>query len=169
MNIQNFEKDLEITMDKYSGFLLKMCILMVKNKSDAEDIVQDTLIKYYTERPIFKDENHKKNWLVRVSQNKCKDLLRYNKRHFHVQYETVESCFSDGDKYEESVIDELVKLSNLNYKYKSVILLYYMEEYSIEEVADILGISSSSVKMRLKRGREKMKVAYEKLLLREEA
>lgn len=167
MNIQDLEKDLETTMDKYGSLLFKMSILMVKNKSDAEDIVQDTMIKYYTDKPEFDNEDHKKNWLIRVSQNKCKDLLKFKKRHVQVQYETVEYCFSSGKEYEESIIDELIKLSDLNYKYKSVILLYYMEEYSIEEVANILGISTSSVKMRLKRGREKMKVAYEELRIKE--
>lgn len=167
MNIQDLEKDLETTMDKYGSLLFKMSILMVKNKSDAEDIVQDTMIKYYTDKPEFDNEDHKKNWLIRVSQNKCKDLLKFKKRHAQVQYETVEYCFSSGKEYEESIIDELIKLSDLNYKYKSVILLYYMEEYSIEEVANILGISTSSVKMRLKRGREKMKVAYEELRIKE--
>ena len=167
MNIQDLEKDLEITMDKYGSLLFKMSILMVKNKSDAEDIVQDTMIKYYTDRPVFDSENHKKNWLIKVSQNKCKDLLKFKKRHIHVQYETVEYCFSSDKEYDGIYVEELIKLSNLNYKYKSVIMLYYMEEYSIEEVAKILGISTSSVKMRLKRGREKMKVAYEKLQKKE--
>lgn len=74
MDDQMLEKDLEITMDKYGSFLFKMCILMVKNKSDAEDIVQDTLIKYYTEKPFFESETHKKNWLIRVSQNKYKNI-----------------------------------------------------------------------------------------------
>ena len=167
MDIQNIEKDLEIIMDKYGGFLFKMCLLMVKNKCDAEDIVQETLIKYFIEEVHFNDENHKKNWLIMVSQNKCRDLLKYKKRHAQIPYETVEYCFSCGKEYDEDFLEELIKLSKLNYKYKSVIMLYYMEEYSIEEVANILGISTSSVKMRLKRGREKMKVAYEKLQKKE--
>ncbi|SKA68922.1 RNA polymerase sigma-70 factor, ECF subfamily [Eubacterium uniforme] len=167
MDIQNLEKDLEITMDKYGSLLFKMSMLMVKNKSDAEDIVQDTMIQYYTDKPVFASENHKKNWLIKVSQNKCKNLLKFKKRHVHVQYETVEYCFSSGKEYDEIYMDDLINLSGLNYKYKSVIMLYYMEEYSIEEVANILGISTSSVKMRLKRGREKMKVAYEKIQKKE--
>ena len=167
MDIQNIEKDLEIIMDKYGGFLFKMCLLMVKNKCDAEDIVQETLIKYFIEEVHFNDENHKENWLIMVSQNNCRDLLKYKKRHAQIPYETVEYCFSCGKEYDEDFLEELIKLSKLNYKYKSVIMLYYMEEYSIEEVANILGISTSSVKMRLKRGREKMKVAYEKLQKKE--
>ena len=167
MDIQHIEKDLERTMDKYGSLLFKMCLLMVKNKCDAEDIVQNTLVKYYTANVRFMSEEHKKNWLIKVSQNECKDLLRKNKRHVLVQYETVEYCFTENKEYDENIIDRLIKISNLDYKYKSVIMLYYMEEYSIEEVADILGISKASVKMRLKRGRDKLKVAYEELKMKE--
>ena len=53
MDIQNIEKDLEATMDKYGSLLLKMCILMLKNKCDAEDVVQNTLVKYYTANVSF--------------------------------------------------------------------------------------------------------------------
>ena len=167
MDIQNIEKDLERTMDKYGSLLFKMCLLMVKNRFDAEDIVQNTLVKYYTANVRFISEVHKKNWLIKVSQNECKDLLRKKKRHVLVQYETMEYCFTEDKEYDENIIDRLIKISNLDYKYKSVIMLYYMEEYSIEEVADILGISKASVKMRLKRGRDKLKVAYEELKMKE--
>ncbi|HAH17956.1 MAG TPA: RNA polymerase subunit sigma-24 [Eubacterium sp.] len=167
MDIQNIEKDLEATMDKYGSLLLKMCILMLKNKCDAEDVVQNTLVKYYTANVSFTSDEHKKAWLIRVSQNECKDLLRRKKRHVFVQYESVEYCFTEDKEYDESIINRLIELSNLDYKYKSVIMLYYMEEYSIEEVADILGISKASVKMRLKRGRDKLKVAYEELKMKE--
>ena len=167
MDIQNIEKDLERTMDKYGSLLFKMCLLMVKNKCDAEDIVQNTLVKYYTANVRFMSEEHKKNWLIKVSQNECKDLLRKNKRHVLVQYERVVYCFTENKEYYENIIDRLIKISNLDYKYKSVIMLYYMEEYSIEEVADILGISKASVKMRLKRGRDKLKVVYEELKMKE--
>ena len=80
MDIQNIEKDLERTMDKYGSLLFKMCLLMVKNRFDAEDIVQNTLVKYYTANVRFISEDYKKNWLIKVSQNECKDLLR-KKRH----------------------------------------------------------------------------------------
>ena len=106
MDIQNLEKDLEITMDKYGSLLFKMSMLMVKNKSDAEDIVQDTMIQYYTDKPVFASENHKKNWLIKVSQNKCKNLLKFKKRHVYVQYETVEYCFSSGKEYDEIYMDD---------------------------------------------------------------
>jgi RNA polymerase sigma factor (sigma-70 family) len=60
-------------------------------------------------------------------------------------------------------IEEIIKISNLSYDYKSVIMLYYYEDYSVNEIADILNISPSAVKKRLQRARQKLKIAYEKV------
>jgi len=59
-------------------------------------------------------------------------------------------------------MEEFLRFANLSYEHKSVIMLHYIEGFSVEETASILSISKSAVKMRLKRGRDKLKVAYEK-------
>ena len=159
--------DIENTIREYSDLLFRTCFLMLKNRHDVEDVMQETFIKYMTVNPKLDSEAHKRAWLLRVSQNKCKNLLRFHRMHMHVSYEDVQENLVSKDNIDNEYFAEFMKVSNLDFKYKSVIMLYYAEGYSIEEVADILEISVSAVKMRLKRAKEKLKVIYEKDLKKE--
>ena len=163
MNETEREIDVEKTIEEYSDLLFRTCFLMLKNKHDVEDVMQETFIKYITFQGKFDSEVHKRAWLLCVSQNKCRDLLRTHKIREYVPFEKVEEILSFEQKFTDSDIEEFMKLFDLNYKYKSVVMFCYVEGYTIEETANILGISASAVKMRLKRAKEKMKVAYEEI------
>lgn len=154
--------DIEETIEKYSDLIYRTSFLILKNKADVDDVVQETFYKYMTTDMDFGNENHKRAWLITVSQNKCKDLLRSQKIRSYVTYDEIEERYSDDEDVEKKDIEEYVELANLSYKNKSVFMLYYFEEYSIEEVANILGISVSATEKRLQRAREKVKRAYEK-------
>ena len=149
--MNNRDNDLEQTIEEYGNLIFKTCFLMLRNKHDAEDAAQETFYKYMISNRQFDSSEHKKAWLLRVSQNKCKDMLRYKKVHSYISYEDVES----------EDIEDILKVSNLSYDYKSVVVLYYFEGYSIEEVADILNINSATVRKRLQRARQKLKIAIE--------
>ena len=159
--------DAEKTIEKYSDLLFRTCFIMLKNKHDVEDVMQETFIKYITFQGEFASEVHKRAWLLCVSQNKCKDLLRSHKIHEYIPFEEVEECLSFEQRFTDVDIDEFMKVFELSYKYKSAVTFCYIEGYTIEETASILGISASAVKMRLKRAKEKMKVAYEKIYKKE--
>lgn len=161
MDKRERQLDVEETINKYSDLLYKTSFLMLKNQQDSEDIVQETFIAYIKNNPELNDEEHKKAWLLKVAQNKCKNLLKSHKIRAYVPFDNVEEVIPGEEKelYEEDS-SELLAISNLSYKYKSVITLYYIENYSIEETAKILDISVSAVKMRLKRGREKLKIEF---------
>lgn len=159
--------DFENTIDKYSDMLYRTCFLMLRNKQDAEDVMQDTFIYYMTSNVGFVSEEHKKAWLLKVSQNKCKNVLRFHKMHSHTSYEELEETLPGHVKIDDCEVEELFRIAELNYKYKSVVMLHYIEGYNVNEVADILNISASAVKMRLKRAREILKKTYEKIYERE--
>ena len=161
MDKRERQLDVEETINKYSDLLYKTSFLMLKNQQDSEDIVQETFIAYIKNNPEFNDEEHKKAWLLKVAQNKCKNLLKSHKIRAYVPFDDVEEVIPGEDEeiYKEDTV-ELLEISNLSYKYKSVITLYYIENYSIEETARILDISVSAVKMRLKRGREKLRIEF---------
>lgn len=161
------KQDIENTIREYSDLLFRTCFLMLKNKHDVEDVMQETFIKYMTVNPTFESENHKRAWLLRVSQNKCKNLLRFHRMHMHITYEDMQEHLASKEEYDNGYFEEFLRIANLDFKYKSVIMLYYAEGYSIEEVADILEISISAVKMRLKRAKEKLKKIYERELKKE--
>jgi len=58
----------ETTINKYGDMLYRLCILMLKNESDAEDVVQETIIKYYQKSPAFENHEHEKAWFIRVAE-----------------------------------------------------------------------------------------------------
>ena len=152
------DTDLEQTIDEYSDMLYKICFLILKNENDVKDVLQETFIKYMTKSPDFKSEDHKKAWLIKVSQNKCKEFLRFHKRHAAVPLDEVEESISVTDGMDAYTSETLSLIWNLKYKLKSVVILYYIEGYSVREVSQMLGISESAVKKRLERARKELRM-----------
>ena len=150
---------IERIMDTYGNLLFRLCLFTLGNADDAEDVVQETLIKYMQYAPDFKDENHEKAWLITVASNKSKDLLRFRKRHLTTEIRDLTEYIPDNSNPE--IIDALLSLPE---KYRTVLILYYVEEFNVNEIAQIIDRSSSAVKMRLQKGRMLLKEAYRKEL-----
>ncbi|MBO4775191.1 MAG: sigma-70 family RNA polymerase sigma factor, partial [Lachnospiraceae bacterium] len=119
-------------------------------------------------QPQLESEEHKKAWLIKVSQNKCKEFLRFHKRHVSISLEDMEETLVITDGMNANDKEILSLIWDLDYKLKSVVILYYIEGYTVNEVASLLKTSPSAVKKRLQRAREKLsvkvkgEVAYEK-------
>ena len=145
----------EQTVNKYAQTVTSVCIMRIKNYADAEDCFQNTFIKLYANAPEFSDETHLKAWLIRVAINECGDYLRKNRRHLPLD----EAKKSEAEFYEDRY-DISWALFKTPQKYREVLYLYYCERYKVGEIADILQITESAVKARLKRGREKLKKIY---------
>ena len=158
MNKKERNEELELVIEKYSDMLFKICFLILKNEQDVKDVLQETFIKYITKRPDFKSEEHRKAWLIKVSQNKCKEFLRFHKKHAWVPLDEVENSVMITDGMDVETKETISNIWNLDYKLKSVVILYYIEGYSIREVSDLLSISEAAVKKRLQRAREKLKL-----------
>ncbi len=151
---------IEAIVNTYGNILYRLCYVILKNESDAEDVVQETIIKYLEKKPSLASYEHTKAWLITVAKNKCKDMLRYKKRHFHVDIdEMIETPTTSSDA---GVLDALMTLPE---KFRLVLILYYVEEYKVEEIAKIIGKTSSAVKMRLQKGRQLLKEKYTKEVL----
>ena len=152
------DTDLEQTINEYSDTLFKICFLILKDENDVKDVLQETFIKYMTKAPDFKSEEHKKAWLIKVSQNKCREFLRFHKRHAAVPLDEVEESISVTNGMDTYSIEMLSLIWNLKYKLKSVVILYYIEGYSVKEISQIMEISESAVKKRLERARKELKM-----------
>ena len=148
---------IEQIVDTYGNMLFRLCLLTLGNASDAEDAVQETLIRYFQKAPLFENTEHEKAWLIKVATNKCKDMLRFYKRHSCVNIEEINEYTQDFTSY--GIIDALMGTPE---KFRTVLLLYYVEGYSIEEIAKIIGKTSSAVKMRLQKGRRLLRETYGK-------
>lgn len=142
---------------EYGESLYKICLVMLKNTHDAEDAVQDILIKYMVKKPVFDTDEYEKAWLIRVAINVCKDRLRFKMKHPQINIETLQTTYSEQCK-EHKVLEILI---NLPVKYKEVLLLYYFEEYKCQEIGRMLKITESAVKKRLERGRNLLKKELE--------
>ena len=144
-------------VDNYGDMLYRLCLVMLKNTADAEDAVQETFIKYMQKSPMFNGEEHEKAWLITTASNKCRDMLRYRKRH------TAESEELLADyAIEKSGSGILEALMELPEKFRIVLTLHYIEEYKVDEIAEIISRSPSAVKMRLQKGRKLLEEKYRK-------
>ncbi len=147
-------------IDKYSDMIYRICFSSLASKQDAEDALQDTYVRYLTYNPEFTNEEHKKAWLIRVAINICKNKNRFVFKHKQICLEDLIGCGFEVNYDESSVIESV---TNLPGKYRFVIYLFYVEEYKVNEISEILNISTSAVKKRLQRGRELLKIEYGKV------
>ncbi len=136
--------------EKYQDNLYIIAFNVCKNAEDAKDVVQDTFIQYYSLKKEFESEQHIRAWLIRVAINKAKNVnhtfWRRNKVPLEDYMETLVFQSPESEELFETVM-------NLPEKYRIVIHLFYYEDYSVREIAGILKLSDSNVKVRLSRGR----------------
>lgn len=152
------EQAFETAYELYADMLYRLSLSYMKQKEDAEDIVQEVFTKYFCGFHLPMSEEQEKAWFIRVTINHCHDALRKRSYRLHDSMEDVVEKVGGTVDAPDELFDVLQKLPN---KYKDVIILHYLEEYSVEEVAKMLGLSTSATKMRLKRGREFMKKELE--------
>lgn len=148
---------IEDVMETYGTMLFRLCLVSLGNANDAEDAVQETLIKYMQKKPVFESAEHEKAWLIAVATNKCRDMMRFRTRHPVVDIEEIKEYRAEAS--DSGILEALMTLPE---KFRTVLTLYYVEEYSVGEIADIIGKTTSAVKMRLKKGRILLGEAYRK-------
>jgi RNA polymerase sigma-70 factor (ECF subfamily) len=136
----------------YGKMLFRISMVYLGKKEDAEEAVQETFIKLINSSPKFNNLEHEKAWLIRVITNICKNMISSLWRKRVISMESIENLFNSAEDL--SLIENVLKLP---FKYKTVIHLYYYEDYSVRQISDILNLSESAVKMRLQRGRELLK------------
>lgn len=152
---------LERILSTYGNMLFRYALIMLGSAEDAEDVIQDILLKYWQKSPGFKDKDHEKAWLLTVTANRCRDILRFRKRHLVVDIESIRELTSEVSEVtsDSGILEALMTLPD---KYKQVLYLYYVEEYRVEDIAGMIGRTSSAVKMRLKKGRQLLEEKYRK-------
>ena len=142
----------EMILDTYGNSILQYAYTYLHNMSDAEEVLQDTLIQFLKTAPVFESREHEKAWLLRVAANMSKNRIRYNavRKTDELQEELVAEQREDL-----SFVWDAVK--SLPEKYREVIHLFYHEGYSTKQIADILGKNEATVRSDLHRGRAKLK------------
>ena len=147
---------IENLVEEYSNMLFKICMVILCNEQDAQDVLQDTFCRYIEKAIEFRDKEHEKAWLIKVATNRCRDIHRQRMRHPCTDIEEV-TAYCEMPEQSEA-LEALVRLPD---KLKIVIYLHYVEGYKSAEIAQMLGISVQAVKKRMQRGREEMRSMLE--------
>lgn len=157
-----YSEDLYIRLvEKYGNMVYRIGFVRLNNLCDAEDICQEVFEKlfiYLSKADYFKSEDHIKGWLATAASNAGISRLRsaYRRKRGNLPDEIP---FTDEEYEKRELLDCISRLDAL---YSEVIYLYYYEGFSIDEIAGIQNVSSSTVKTRLKRGRAALKGMLEK-------
>ena len=148
------EKLFEEVYAAYGPSLYRFCLVQMGNAADAEDVLQEVFCKRLYRAPAFSSAEQERRWLFQVAANQCRDERKRRWRR--------DMPLSDALPAPETGEAALwEQVSRLPEKLRAVIHLFYGEGYQVKEVAKILGISVPAVKMRLKRGREALRSAWE--------
>lgn len=142
----------------YQDNLFAVAFNICQNTQDAEDVIQDTFVQYYTTKKEFDSEEHIRAWLIRVAVNKAKNVTRTFWRRNKVSIEDSMETLTFETPESENLFETVMQLPE---KYRIVIHLYYYEDYAVSEIADILKLSESNVKTRLSRGRAMLRKELE--------
>jgi RNA polymerase sigma-70 factor, ECF subfamily len=159
---------IEEIMDTYGTNIYHLVYCYVHDKAIAEDLTQEVFFTAHVKQLSFRQEASLKSWITRIAINKCKDYLRSS----YIKRTIVSNLFqpfmkNTAQSPEEVILqqDEAETLSelvlNLPIKYREVILLYYYQDFSILEISSVLKVKEATVKSRLRRGRDRLKLKIE--------
>lgn len=154
----------EEVLDLYGNRLLKTCYLILNNKEESEDAVQETFIRVFKSIHKFKLQSSLYTWIYSIALNICRDILK--RRKYDYSYE--EYILGQGESTEEVVLERIdreilrEKLFSLPITYKEVLVLFYFEGLTIKEISQVLDEKEGTIKSKLSRGRTMLKKALVK-------
>lgn len=155
MEYTNKNKYIEKMVEKYSNMVYRLAVIRTGSKENGEDVYQEVFLRLSKKLPEFKSEEHEKAWLIKVTINCSKNILGSGfLKHTTNLDENIE--FETKERH-----DIFYAVQELPAKYKTIIHLYYYENYKIEEIANILKTNPNTIKTRLSRGREMLKQKIE--------
>ena len=138
---------------RYLDTVFRVAYNYIGSRTDAEDITQNVFFKLLQSKKVFESDDHVKNWLIRVTVNECKNLVRAK----WWKTESIEDHTLSLTFENPAHTDLYYAVMGLPNKYRLPIYLHYYEGYSTGEIGKILGIPKNTVCSNLKRGREQLK------------
>lgn len=152
MRLQDAE--FEAAVERYADTLFRLAYSCLKNRADAEDVMQEALLKLYMERDGFRSPDHERYWLIRVAVNECRKVLRSPWRRRTAPLEEAgEPVFETPEQ--SGLFRQVMALPP---KYRAAVYLRYYEGYSVAEIAAAMGANPSTVQTWLMRARGKLRL-----------
>lgn len=151
---------------RYSKKVFGKCLSMLKSEALAEDAVQEIFVKILLNISKFTGKSKFSTWLYSITYNFCIDMIRKDKKKVGVLVEDINAYGDVEDEVEDFEILEInvgrlkKVLDVIPEGDKAVLLMKYLEEFSIKDISDIIGKSESAVKMQIKRAKEKFLKQY---------
>ena len=139
--------------EKYMDTIYRTAYSWTKNSDDAKDVTQDVLIQLYKTTKEFESDSHMKNWLMKVTVNRCKMIFRSP----WSKMEDIENYGETLGFEDESYMDLFLAVMNLDKKYRVPLMLFYYEGYSTSEIASLLDFPEKTVSTRLFRAKGKLR------------
>ena len=129
------EQEVNRAIERYADTVRRLCVVHLKNEADAEDIFQNVFLKYALSTGDFESEEHERAWMIRVTINACKDLLKNFFRSRTVSIDEVVETAADLHQEHREVLEAVLSLPE---KYRDVVYLHYYEGYTAPEIGNIL-------------------------------
>lgn len=156
-----------ILIEHHRPTIKNKCLKYVKNKDMAEDLCQDILIKLYLKINTFRNGSRFTTWLFSIIHNHCMDYLKNSRKEIHHEItkelrDEVGELLESENEFSNVMTEELLNhlLEQITPEGKLILLLKYKERKSIKEIQTALNINESTVKMRLKRAKDKINRLY---------
>lgn len=147
---------------KYASIVFRTAYYFLLNKDDAEDIVQEVFIKYFISNKTFNDDDHEKAWILTVTANLSKNVLRSKSRQNLELDDTIKIVDNKFEKATTNHLDLEEAMIRLTANQRLVIYLFYYEQIPIKNIAKIMKSNENTVKSHLLRAKSKMKTYLEK-------
>ena len=144
---------------RYSGMILRLCFTYSLGRADAQDICQNVFLKLLQSDRRFNSEGETRAFIIRVTINECKDVLKSGWRRRSVPLD--ELIEREVPFLPEENTGVLAAVQRLPVKYRESVYLYYYEGYNAEEIAAMVGAKPAAVRQRLARAREKLRKELE--------
>ncbi len=161
-----------VLVDRYKNLVFTLCLRLLKNREEAEEVAQDSFVKIYKSLNKFKGEAKFSTWVYRVTYNNCLDFLKAKKRKLQElsvdAYDGFEIEDLDNaidileEKERESAILSCINMLNEDDAF--LLTLHYYEDQSVKEIAEIMNLSVANVKVKLYRGRKQLAVFLKRRL-----
>ena len=144
---------------RYIDTVYRVAFNYIRSQADADDITQNVFLKLLQSKQTFENEVHAKNWLIRVTINECKNLVR-SRWWRTASFEDYAATLTFDNQAQSELFYTVMSLPR---KYRLPIYLHYYEGYSTKEIAHILKVPKNTVCTQLKRGRELLKESLQEV------
>ena len=157
-------------VDRYKNYTFTIALKVLQNRSDAEEVAQDAFIKAFQHLAGFNRQSRFSTWLYRITFNTA---VSYKRKHRHT-FQSIENTVIEYDQDADGILEKSDKkrflnqaMTKLNDADRTALTLFYLQEFSLEEIAGIMTMQANTVKVRIHRARQRVADELKNILQKE--